>query len=89
MSRTLRAKKGVLAAVGVTFAVLSGCQTQLPLTGQTLPSPHYLEHPPQYIPQSPVFPLAHEQATLEAQAGAPVPGFGQLVPPPQPVPPGR
>ena len=44
----------------------SGCQTQIPGTQQTLPSPHYLEHPPQYIPPSPAFPLAREEATQAA-----------------------
>jgi hypothetical protein len=76
-----------VAAVGLALATLAGCQTWLPGTGQTLPSPHYLEHPPQYFPMSPDFRLPKEQATLEAQAGAPVPGFGGLLPPQ--VPPGQ
>jgi hypothetical protein len=88
MSTTRRAKRGVLAALGLTLAVSTGCQTQLPITGQTLPSPRYLDHQPQYIPPSPPFPLPREQATLEAQAGAPVPGAGALIPLPPPVPPG-
>ena len=81
MSKTRRAKRGGLAALGLSVAVLTGCQTWLPGTGQTLPSPRYLEHPPQFIAPSPNFPLPREQAKLEAQAGAPVPGAGNLVPP--------
>ncbi len=63
---------GLIAAVG------SGCQTWVPEAGLTLPSPYYLDHPPQYIPQSPTFPLPRELATLQAaaaqqQAPAPLP----------------
>jgi hypothetical protein len=89
MDRTRRAKRGILAVLGLSVAALSGCQTYLPITGETLPSARYLDHPPQYIPPSPFFPLAREQATLEAQWGAPVPGMGGLIPPPPAaVPPG-
>jgi hypothetical protein len=77
-----------VAALGLALAALGGCQTWLPSTGQTLPSPHYLQHPPQYFPPSPDFRHPKEQATLEAQAGAPVPGAGNLLPPPQQLPPG-
>ena len=53
-------------------------QTWVPEAGLTLPSPYYLDHPPQYIPQSPTFPLPRELATLQAaaaqqQAPAPLP----------------
>jgi hypothetical protein len=85
MSRT----RGAIAALGLSLTALAGCQTQLPITGQTLPSPAYLNHPPQYIPPSPPFPLPREQATMEAQAGAPIPGAGALIPLPPPLPPGR
>ena len=88
MSSTRCAKRGGLAALGLTLAVLTGCQTYLPATGQTLPTPRYLDHPPQYFPPSPPFPLAREQAFMEAQAGAPVPGAGALVPLPPQLPPG-
>jgi hypothetical protein len=84
-----RAKTGALTALGLAVFGLAGCQTYVPGTGQTLPSPRYLEHPPQYIPPSPFFPLSRELATMEAQAGAPVPGAGAVVPLPPPVPPGR
>ena len=44
-----------------------------PQSETTLPSPRYLDHPPQYFPPSPPFPLPREQAALEAQARAPLP----------------
>lgn len=46
--------------------VLCGCQTWT--SGMTLPSGRYLEHPPQYFPPSPPFPLPRELATQEAVA---------------------
>jgi hypothetical protein len=88
MSRTRCAKRGGWTALGLSLLVLAGCQTYLPTTGQTLPSPRYLDHPPQYFPPSPTFPLSRELATMEAQNGAPVPGAGALVPLPPQVPPG-
>jgi hypothetical protein len=44
----------------------------------TLPSPHYLEHPPQFIPSDPEFPLTNElmhmeEDALAARERAPVP----------------
>lgn len=72
--------------LGVTLAGLTGCQTWV--GGMTLPSPHYLEHPPQYFPPSPPFPLPRELAAMEAQAAiaspaGPVPGAPA---PPVPAP---
>jgi hypothetical protein len=52
-------------AVALGLAVSSGCQTYYTSTGQTLPSGYYLRHPPQYIPDSPQFPLPREEAGLE------------------------
>ena len=90
MNGTRRVMRSGLTALGMSLALLAGCQTVIPETGQTLPSGNYLDHPPQYIPKSPPFPLPREQAMMELQAGAPVPGAGALVPPlPQQVPPGR
>jgi hypothetical protein len=54
----------------------------------TVPSPHYLDHPPAFAPESPFYPFARELATMQAQsaqaeAGAPaglparVPAGGQ------------
>jgi hypothetical protein len=67
------------AGLGFTLAGLSGCQTWVPGAALTLPSGRYLEHPPQYIPESPPFPLPRELAAMEAQAA--------VVPVPLPVPP--
>jgi hypothetical protein len=60
------------------LGLLSGCQTWVPEAGLTLPSGHYLEHFPQYIPPSPPFPLPRETASLEEAAAA------QNVNPPRP-----
>jgi hypothetical protein len=75
--------------LGLILATLSGCQTWVPEAGLTLPSGRYLDHPPQYIPQSPPFPLERELA--HQQEAANVPPAGVLpppVPPPPPVPAG-
>jgi hypothetical protein len=97
MNTTRRWTRLPTAGFGLLLAALVGCQTQIPGTQQTLPSPHYLEHPPQYIPPSPAFPLAREEATqaainarLAGPAGpavlpAPVPGVP--APPAPPAPP--
>jgi hypothetical protein len=80
--------------LGLVAAGLSGCQTNV--AGMTLPSGHYLEHPPQYFAPSPAFPLQRELAAMEAQesglAGAaqaplPVPVPAPVGPPAVPPPP--
>ena len=83
-----------LTGLGLGLATLSGCQTQIPSTGQTLPSPRYLEHPPQYFPPSPPFPLPRELAAQERAAAAAAAGAAGLAPevlpprvPPAPAPP--
>ncbi len=63
MNTTRRGLYLPMAGLGLLLSALVGCQTQIPGTQQTLPSPHYLDHPPQYIPPSPAFPLAREEAT--------------------------
>src|SRR5438034_336179 len=68
-----------LAGLGLTLGALSGCQTWV--GGQTLPSPHYLLHPPQYIPHSPPFPLSRELAAQEAADAAAAAGAAPLVTP--------
>jgi hypothetical protein len=80
-------------ALAVLLGVSAGCQTWNPITGQTLYSGYYLEHPPQYIPPSPPFPLPNELANLErataAQAAGevpPVPGAMGLPPAVAPAP---
>lgn len=83
--------KLALASLGITGLLLigtSGCQTHV--GGMTLPSGHYLEHPPQYVPPSPFFPLSKELASMETGANtnqtagspsalpAPLPGPGGM-----------
>jgi hypothetical protein len=58
--------KTCLALFGASLlAAASGCQTWVPEAAVTLPSPYYLDHPPQYIPPSPSFPLPKEMASLQ------------------------
>ena len=59
MHRRLR----ILGTTGMVLALstLVGCQTWI--AGMTLPSPHYLEHYPQYFPSDPDFPLERELQT--------------------------
>jgi hypothetical protein len=71
-----------LAGLGLALGTLSGCQTWV--GGMTLPSGWYLQHPPQYIPPSPPFPLTRELAGMEAVNAAA--GTGP-VPLPAPLPP--
>jgi hypothetical protein len=60
------------AALGLVVLTTAGCQTWVPEAGLTLPTGHYLEHPPQYIPPSQPFPLPRELAHQEEDAlGAP------------------
>ena len=68
------------AALGLALLALSGCQTWI--AGMTLPSGRYLEHPPQYIPPSPPFPLSRELASQEAAAAAALQGGGAVPLPP-------
>ena len=72
-----------LVGAALMLLTVSGCQTWV--AGMTLPSGHYLEHPPQFIPASPTFPLQRELARQEETAVAPPAAPAGL--PPQ-VPPG-
>jgi hypothetical protein len=65
-------KASCLGGLGLALLSLGGCQTWT--AGMNLPSPRYLEHPPQYFEPSPPFPLPRELATQEAAAGV-APGF--------------
>ena len=86
MKRT-RWMSACLAGLGLTMVGLVGCQTYVPGTGQTLPSGRYLDHPPQFHPQSPTFPLSRELANQEKAAAAGDTGaLGGAVPLPRPVP---
>jgi hypothetical protein len=51
------------AGLGLALAGSTGCQTWV--AGMTLPSPRYLQHPPQFIPSDPVFPLSRELTTMQ------------------------
>lgn len=77
-----------LAALGFVVLTTVGCQTQIPTTLQTLPSPRYLDHPPQYVPPSPPFPHQRELLNLERSAAAASAGVapGGPLPPAVPVP---
>ncbi|MBV8477990.1 MAG: hypothetical protein JOZ36_15105 [Acidobacteria bacterium] len=55
----------LLSAASLTLALLSGCQTWNTEAGLTLPTPHYLRHPPQYFRPSPDYPLQNELNSLE------------------------
>jgi hypothetical protein len=68
--------------LGLALGTATGCQTWV--GGMTLPSGHYLQHPPQYIPPSPPFPLPRELASQEAAAAA---VRNANVAAPQPLPP--
>jgi hypothetical protein len=70
----------------LVLTALTGCQTWIPAAGVTLPSGHYLQHPPQFIPPSPPFPLSRELASQEAAAAAIAPGVPGGLPAPVPVP---
>jgi hypothetical protein len=75
-----------VVGLGLALAATTGCQTWF--AGMTLPSGRYLEHPPQYFPPSPFFPLTRELASQEAVLAAPAPGAAgaAAAPLPPPVP---
>ncbi len=77
---SMRYQRLFCSIVGLGLAAMSGCQTWVPEAALTLPSPNYLQHPPQYIPPSPPYPLPRELKSLtDAAAAQPVvrpgPGF--------------
>jgi hypothetical protein len=63
MKTALRWRGLCTAGLGLALLAATGCQTWV--AGMTLPSPWYLQHPPQYIPPDPEFPLERELATQE------------------------
>jgi len=69
MKTTCRWRYVWTGGLGLVLVGLTGCQTWV--GGMTLPSPHYLQHPPQYFAPSPPFPLSKELASQEAIAVAP------------------
>lgn len=52
----------VAAAAAVGAVASSGCQTRM--GGVPYPTPHYLEHVPQYFPPDPAFPLQRERDSM-------------------------
>jgi hypothetical protein len=91
MNKKRRWLSACLAGAALGLVTVTGCQTNV--AGMTLPSGHYLEHPPQFIPQSPDFPLPRELARQEEIAAAPPVGGpigppGGVLPLPRQVPPG-
>lgn len=52
----------------VAASLAGGCQTYF--GGMTLPSPHYLKHPPQYFVPDPPFPLQRELDSMTDPEGA-------------------
>jgi hypothetical protein len=51
------------------LAAGTGCQTYT--GGMTLPSPRYLQHPPQYYPADPPFPLQRERDAMQEPVQSP------------------
>ncbi len=81
MNATRRMRWGLLGAAGLLVAA-AGCQTWI--AGMTLPSGHYLEHPPQYIAPSPEYPLQRELGHLQEEELVPAPAGAEGLPPPIP-----
>lgn len=80
-----------VAGLGLGLTATTGCQTWV--AGMTLPSPHYLEHRPQYFPPDPDFPLQRELNTqlnqdAAARAANPPAIAGPIAPLAGGVPPG-
>jgi hypothetical protein len=65
--------KMVIAGLGLSLTLSTGCQTWIPEAGITMPTAYYLEHPPQYIPPSPAFPLPREMRNLKEAYQQPTP----------------
>src|SRR5436853_5566188 len=70
MTTTRRWQCALAAGLGLGLTVTTGCQTHIISAGMTLPSPHYLEHPPQYFPPDPDYPLQREVNSQLNQAAA-------------------
>ncbi len=69
----VRWRRGLKAAsLVLALSAMTGCQTWFPEAGLTLPSPDYLNHPPQFFPRSPPFPLPREELRMEQIYALPV-----------------
>jgi hypothetical protein len=79
-----------IGCLAFALSVLTGCQTWM--GGMTLPSGHYLDHPPQYFAPDPPFPLERELQTMQEQgrqadkANRNVGNGRGVLPPPVPAP---
>jgi hypothetical protein len=85
MKKTHGWRSGTVLGLGLLLAGLTGCQTWTYSSGMTLPTGHYLQHRPQYIPPSPDYPLERELAYMQQQQQV-GPGAGGAVPPAPVVP---
>ena len=69
-ARRTMTKLAAFAALGTGLVVAAGCQTPpAGFGGMTLPSGRYLQHPPQYFPPDPVFPLQRELDSMQDPEG--------------------
>jgi hypothetical protein len=64
-------RKLTAASLVLALSAMTGCQTWFPEAGLTLPSGDYLNHPPQFFPRSPAFPLPREEMRMEQIYGLP------------------
>ena len=78
---TTRQGRWIVAGLfGLAMGLTTGCQTWVPEAAMTLPSPNYLQHPSQYFPPSPVYPLPRETKGLTDAAAAQQNGLRQPTP---------
>ena len=68
------------AAAGIGAVVTTGCQTRI--GGVPYPTPHYLQHVPQYFPPDPPFPLQRERDSMLDPTGEIRQGLPAAVAPP-------
>ncbi|HEX4590590.1 MAG TPA: hypothetical protein VH120_11705 [Gemmataceae bacterium] len=86
MTTTRRWHLACAAGLGLGLSLTTGCQTHIISAGMTLPSAHYLEHPPQYFPPDPDYPLQREVNTQLNQAAAAAAANPAAIAGPVPVP---
>jgi hypothetical protein len=71
--------RSLVLGLGLTLTTSLGCQTWIPEAGVTMPTAYYLNHPPQYIPPSPPFPLPREMRSMKEALQQPT--VPELIPP--------
>jgi len=85
-ARRTMTKLAAFAALGTGVVGAAGCQTPpAGFGGMTLPSGRYLQHPPQYFPPDPVFPLQNELNSMQDPEGLTRRGGGVAPAPLAPV----